>query len=104
VKESKATTRAMPTIQVGSGSSLELQDVADIMGKSRKVVVVTGAGISTNCGIPVSDIQTIQNIIWNLVDAFAGLSVRTWPILLDSSSIRRSCTESALGTRKYLRH
>jgi accessory colonization factor AcfC len=63
VKESKATTRAMPTIQVGSGSSLELHDVADIMGKSRKVVVVTGAGISTNCGIPVSDIQTVQNII-----------------------------------------
>lgn len=44
----------MPTIQVGPGSDLELQEVADIMGNSKKVVVVTGAGISTNCGIPVS--------------------------------------------------
>jgi accessory colonization factor AcfC len=44
----------MPTIQVEPGSDLELQGIADIMGKSRKVIVVTGAGISTNCGIPVS--------------------------------------------------
>lgn len=44
----------MPTIQVGPASEKELQEIADTMGKSRKVVVVTGAGISTNCGIPVS--------------------------------------------------
>jgi NAD-dependent histone deacetylase SIR2 len=44
----------MPTIRVGPGADLELQEIADIMGKSRKVIVVTGAGISTNCGIPVS--------------------------------------------------
>jgi NAD-dependent SIR2 family protein deacetylase len=44
----------MPTIQVGSGSDLELEEIAETMGKSRKVIVVTGAGISTNCGIPVS--------------------------------------------------
>jgi NAD-dependent SIR2 family protein deacetylase len=44
----------MPTINVGPGSDLALQEIADTLGKSRKVVVVTGAGISTNCGIPVS--------------------------------------------------
>ena len=44
----------MPTTKVGAGSALQLQEVADIVGKSKKVVVVTGAGISTNCGIPVS--------------------------------------------------
>ncbi len=44
----------MPTTQVGSGSDLELQEVADTLATSRKVVVITGAGISTNCGIPVS--------------------------------------------------
>lgn len=44
----------MPTIEVGPGSDLELQQIADAMGKSKKVIVVTGAGISTNCGIPVS--------------------------------------------------
>jgi len=48
----------MPTINVGPGSDLELQDIADTMGRSRKVIVVTGAGISTNCGIPVSKAQT----------------------------------------------
>lgn len=44
----------MPTTRVGPDSDPELQEVADVMGNSRKVVVVTGAGISTNCGIPVS--------------------------------------------------
>ncbi|KAE8451637.1 hypothetical protein EG329_003094 [Mollisiaceae sp. DMI_Dod_QoI] len=42
----------MPTIPVGPDSDLELQQIADALGKSKKVVVVTGAGISTNCGIP----------------------------------------------------
>jgi NAD-dependent SIR2 family protein deacetylase len=44
----------MPTVNVGPGSFLELQNIADALGKSKKIVVVTGAGISTNCGIPVS--------------------------------------------------
>ena len=44
----------MPTVQVTSTTSELLQDVANALGKARKVVVVTGAGISTNTGIPVS--------------------------------------------------
>ena len=44
----------MPTVNVNPGSDQELQQIADSLGKSRKVIVVTGAGISTNCGIPVS--------------------------------------------------
>jgi hypothetical protein len=44
----------MPTINVDSASALHLQDIADVLAKSRKVVIITGAGISTNCGIPVS--------------------------------------------------
>lgn len=44
----------MPTINVGPGCDLQLQEIADTLGRSKKVVVVTGAGISTNCGIPVS--------------------------------------------------
>jgi hypothetical protein len=47
----------MPTINVGPDSNQELQLIADALGKSRKVVVVTGAGISTSCGIPVSESQ-----------------------------------------------
>ena len=48
----------MPTINVAPDSTTELQEIAEILVKSRKVVVVTGAGISTNCGIPVSGAQT----------------------------------------------
>jgi len=56
----------MPTINVGPGSGVELQEIADAMGRSRKVVVVTGAGISTNCGIPVSQAQTALILVVGL--------------------------------------
>ncbi|RKF59836.1 putative hst3 protein [Erysiphe neolycopersici] len=42
----------MPIINVDLESGSELQEIADAIGRSRKVVVLTGAGISTNCGIP----------------------------------------------------
>ncbi|KAK8042852.1 Hercynylcysteine S-oxide lyase [Apiospora phragmitis] len=42
----------MPTVQVSPDASELLQDVANRLAKSRKVVVITGAGISTNSGIP----------------------------------------------------
>ena len=45
---------AMPTTNVRPDCGEQLQDIADVLAKSRKIVVVTGAGISTNCGIPVS--------------------------------------------------
>ena len=44
----------MPTIHATPGSDVVLQDIADSLWKSKKVLVVTGAGISTNSGIPVS--------------------------------------------------
>ena len=47
----------MPTVHVSPGSDGSdqlLQDIADSLHKAKKVVVVTGAGISTNSGIPVS--------------------------------------------------
>ncbi|KAG6365983.1 hypothetical protein INS49_000159 [Diaporthe citri] len=42
----------MPTIHVQAGSAAHLQEIADSLWKAKKVVVVTGAGISTNSGIP----------------------------------------------------
>ncbi|KAI0508906.1 DHS-like NAD/FAD-binding domain-containing protein [Xylaria bambusicola] len=42
----------MPTLQITPDALDRLQDVADILAKSRKVVIITGAGISTNSGIP----------------------------------------------------
>ncbi|KAI0482078.1 hypothetical protein GGR56DRAFT_663148 [Xylariaceae sp. FL0804] len=54
----------MPTVQVTSSASGLLQDVADILGKSRKTVIITGAGISTNSGIP--DFRS-QNGLYSLI-------------------------------------
>ncbi|KAL6412097.1 NAD-dependent histone deacetylase HST3 [Ilyonectria robusta] len=42
----------MPTTHVQPDSHEELQGIANALLKARKVVVVTGAGISTNSGIP----------------------------------------------------
>ncbi|KAK2614120.1 hypothetical protein N8I77_000974 [Diaporthe amygdali] len=42
----------MPTIHVQAGSTDQLQEIADSLWKAKKVVIVTGAGISTNSGIP----------------------------------------------------
>ncbi len=44
----------MPTIHVTADCESQLQDIANSLWKARKVVVITGAGISTNSGIPVS--------------------------------------------------
>ncbi|KAI1824079.1 DHS-like NAD/FAD-binding domain-containing protein [Xylaria intraflava] len=42
----------MPTLQVTPDAPNLLQNVADTLAKSRKIVIITGAGISTNSGIP----------------------------------------------------
>ncbi|KAL8665738.1 MAG: hypothetical protein Q9202_002048 [Teloschistes flavicans] len=42
----------MPIIQVSKDENGQLQNIANILASSRKVVIITGAGISTNCGIP----------------------------------------------------
>ncbi|ORY70400.1 DHS-like NAD/FAD-binding domain-containing protein, partial [Pseudomassariella vexata] len=42
----------MPIIQINRAEPALLQEVADTIGKAKKVLVVTGAGISTNSGIP----------------------------------------------------
>lgn len=40
--------------EIGGEDSRQLQNIANIVASSKKIVVITGAGISTNCGIPVS--------------------------------------------------
>ncbi|KAI0451365.1 DHS-like NAD/FAD-binding domain-containing protein [Xylaria acuta] len=42
----------MPTLQITPDAPDLLQNVADTLAKSRKMVIITGAGISTNSGIP----------------------------------------------------
>ncbi|KAL2066044.1 hypothetical protein VTL71DRAFT_2115 [Oculimacula yallundae] len=66
----------MPIIEVGPDSEAELKVVADIMGNSRKVVVVTGAGISTNCGIP--DFRS-ENGLYSLIQAQYDAAIKNPP-------------------------
>lgn len=61
----------MPTIPVGPEDRRYLQEIADILARSKKVIVVTGAGISTNCGIPVS--APNQDIGWMQLNKSADL-------------------------------
>ncbi|KAK0641941.1 hypothetical protein B0T16DRAFT_461963 [Cercophora newfieldiana] len=56
----------MPTIHVEPGSESLLQEIATALWKSRKVVVITGAGISTNSGIP--DFRS-ENGLYSLIQA-----------------------------------
>ncbi|KAI5861522.1 DHS-like NAD/FAD-binding domain-containing protein [Durotheca rogersii] len=56
----------MPTLQVKPASSELLQHVADSLGKAKKVVIITGAGISTNSGIP--DFRS-ENGLYSLIQA-----------------------------------
>ncbi|KAK4460002.1 putative NAD-dependent histone deacetylase [Cladorrhinum samala] len=56
----------MPTIHVEPGSEALLQDIANALLKARKVVVITGAGISTNSGIP--DFRS-ENGLYSLIQA-----------------------------------
>ena len=48
----------MAIIEVTERKPRELQSIADTIAAAKRVVVITGAGISTNCGIPV----------WNSLD------------------------------------
>ncbi|KAG7288314.1 hypothetical protein NEMBOFW57_007845 [Staphylotrichum longicolle] len=56
----------MPTTHVEPGCDPLLQEIANALWKSRKVVVVTGAGISTNSGIP--DFRS-ENGLYSLIQA-----------------------------------
>jgi hypothetical protein len=86
----------MPTISVGPESGLELQEIADAMARSKKVVVVTGAGISTNCGIPVSHHKPACLCAHSFTKV-TGLSLRRWSLLAHTNSIRRRSPEPTMG-------
>lgn len=56
----------MPTINVSSSCDERLQGIADLLAKAKKVLVVTGAGVSTNAGIP--DFRS-ENGLYALIQA-----------------------------------
>lgn len=67
----------MPTTIVRSDDHRTLLDIADIIHSSKRIVVVTGAGISTNSGIP--DFRSTHGL-YNLVKA-------RYPSSISSNSI-----------------
>ena len=64
----------MPLQEVKAGDDRVLQDIADVLVKSHKVVLITGAGISTSCGIPVSYSMVCSCLHRRLTEA--GLSIK----------------------------
>lgn len=56
----------MPILEVKPTSSELLQQIANSLGKARKIVIITGAGISTNSGIP--DFRS-ENGLYSLIQA-----------------------------------
>jgi len=44
----------MAILEVKKDNNRQLQNIASTLAAAKKIVVITGAGISTNCGIPVS--------------------------------------------------
>lgn len=63
----------MPIQEVGKDDASQLNLIADILASSKKVIVVTGAGISTNCGIPVS--QACACMRYHRLMAHVGLRI-----------------------------
>lgn len=51
----------MPLEVVTSEDERGLQDVADMIAASHKVLVITGAGISTSIGIPVRSLEELRH-------------------------------------------
>lgn len=102
----------MPTINVTPNCTEHLQEIADVLAKSKKVVVVTGAGISTNCGIP--DFRS-ENGLYSLIqaqyDAVANAAVASTAADVDfvndrptkRRKIARSVSTAALQPRKSSR-
>ncbi len=61
----------MPLSEVTCQDERSLQDVADLIAGSHKVLVITGAGISTSIGIPVSTVRE-EDHQWLISDRTSG--------------------------------
>ncbi|KAI9890981.1 MAG: hypothetical protein M1814_003482 [Vezdaea aestivalis] len=95
----------MPTSIAGPGDPSSLQNIADSLAQSKKIVLITGAGISTNCGIP--DFRS-ENGLYTLIQSQYALKARrTQDAFLASSQEsdssrknlkrKRNGSEEALG-------
>ena len=77
----------MAILEVTSENNRQLQNIANTLAAAKKVVVFTGAGISTNCGIPVS-IRPLC-LYRSLLITAVGLPLRARTLLPHTSPTRR---------------
>lgn len=76
----------MPFVEVKAGDDEKLQSIAQCLQKARKIVAVTGAGISTSCGIPVGLLTRLDVLILllALILTFSlgllGLQISSWSL------------------------
>lgn len=70
----------MTIIEVKADTPRHLQDVADVLAAAKKVVVFTGAAISTNCGIPVSFFLESTHVR-GLHFVYSGFPLQDRPVL-----------------------
>ncbi|OAA69726.1 Sir2 family protein [Cordyceps fumosorosea ARSEF 2679] len=80
----------MPTVHVEPSSGEHLQDIADSLLKARKIVVVTGAGISTNSGIP--DFRS-ENGLYSLIQAQFDAAAKQVAQKIDTEATRDGAKE-----------
>ncbi|KAL9038727.1 MAG: hypothetical protein Q9180_002955 [Flavoplaca navasiana] len=91
----------MPITEVTKTENRQLQNIANILAASQKVVIVTGAGISTNCGIP--DFRSEQGL-YALIQASYDKASTTTPELGSNCAASNPCDnyriqrESKAGT------
>ena len=81
----------MTILKVDKGDNRELQNVANILAAANKIVVVTGAGISTNCGIPVSRYSSTSLLMSETETVSLGLPVHRGPLRIDTIELWPSC-------------
>jgi NAD-dependent deacetylase sirtuin 1 len=59
---------------------INIQDVTELLKKSRNILVITGAGISVSCGIP--DFRSKENGLYNTLDC-ASIGIPSAELLFD---------------------
>ncbi|RGP78203.1 hypothetical protein FLONG3_3682 [Fusarium longipes] len=92
----------MPTTHVSPESQDELKDIANGLLKARKVIVVTGAGISTNSGIP--DFRS-ENGLYSLISAQFDAATQQARLLENTDDKPSDVdTRPAPKRRRTLRH
>ncbi|KAK8146420.1 hypothetical protein G3M48_003163 [Beauveria asiatica] len=86
----------MPTAHVEPSSGELLQDIAESLLKARKIVVVTGAGISTNSGIP--DFRS-ENGLYSLIQAQFDAAAKREAPRLDTETRHGANEDEAVDNR-----